>query len=367
MRSVKSLLNWKARLKAHYLTWFDRSSASHLDVGYDSSDPAVIDRHLNDMQSAGVDVVTPDYYGSGNLFGVKVLSLLVMGCVKRGMTIAPCFDGGMVKHRPDMSISATAYMVGQMRAFKDKYSAVMEKLPDGRYLCDSFSWNSSDPRFDIDESKVCASLPEYAILFREKGGFSKTGSSGSFAWAFTDHAAWLLAAAKAGKIGCGALCKGFDDHNRRPGADPTKSVWDSSQPARILAERDGQQWLDTIKIYNDSAYKPPYMQLVTWNDQEEGTELEYGIDSHVTCAADYYPLGLVIPTIKGNLATIQSTSLMIDGKPIAIGDSLDLKSISVPDGPHQMYVIAEGKPLFIDKTSPVLTATSKTVPRVIWS
>jgi hypothetical protein len=367
MRSVKPYLNWKPRLKAHYMMWFDRPNTSHLDVGYDSSDPAVIERHLNDMQSAGVDVVTPDYYGSGNLFGVKVLGLLVMGCVKRGMTIAPCFDGGMVKHRPDMSISATAYMVGQMRAFKDKYSAVMEKLPDGRYLCDSFGWNSSDPRFDIDESKVCASLPEYAILFREKGGFSKTGSSGSFAWAFTDHAAWLLAA-KSGKIGCGALCKGLDDHNRRPGADPTKSVWYPDQPARILAERDGQQWLDTIKIYNDSAYKPPYMQLVTWNDHEEGTELEYGIDSHVTCEIQYAPGGVVRFFVNGNKNTVGYTALRLDGAPILVtGTGFDLTTVSVADGDHSLCVLASGLPLFIDKTSPILTATSKTVPRVIWS
>jgi hypothetical protein len=122
------------------------------------------------------------------------------------LKIAPCFDGGIVKYRKDKSISATSYMISEMKAYRDKYrgSPVVERLTDGRMLASAFSWNSSDPVYDIDESAVAKAMPEFAIIFREKGGFSKTNSAGAFAWTMTDHAAWLLEAAKhKDKLACG--------------------------------------------------------------------------------------------------------------------------------------------------------------------
>jgi len=51
---------------------------------------------------------------------------------------------------------------------------------------------------------------------------------------------------------------------------------------RIMGQQCGQTWLQTFSevnnIYN-GAKQLPYLQLVTWNDYEEATELESGIDS----------------------------------------------------------------------------------------
>jgi hypothetical protein len=372
--NVKSYFNWSPRLAAHYMMWFDPTTSSHLQVGFDSSDPAIVSGDLDLMQSMGVDVVFPDYYGRANTFQVKVLHLLFAGCVTRGVKIAPCFDGGIVKYRKDKSISATSYMITEMKAYRDKYrgSPAIEKLPDGRMLASAFGWNSSDPSLDIDESAVAKAMSEFAILFREKGGFSKLNSAGAFAWTMTDHAAFLLEAAKhKDKVACGAIARGFDDHYRRPGGDITKSCWNyPNDPARIVPERDGQYLLDAIGIYNASTYKPRYMQIATLNDYEEGTAVREGIDSHVQPQITYDGHGNVSAVITGNKYTVDDLSLVFDGKPVGrAGNAIALDQIIVgaPDGQHSVMVEALPKPLFLPKQSNIVTVNTLAVTKLVWS
>jgi hypothetical protein len=238
-------------------------------------------------------------------------------------------------------------------------------------LASAFSWNSSDPVYDIDESAVAKAMPEFAIIFREKGGFSKTNSAGAFAWTMTDHAAWLLEAAKhKDKLACGAIARGFDDHNRRPGGDPTKSCWDPTMPARIVPELDGQFLLDTIAIYNASVYKPQYMQIATMNDYEEGTEIREGIDSHVQPQITYDGHGSVSVVVTGNKNTVDGLAIVFDGKPLGRAGNeipLDQMIVGTPDGKHSVMVEAQPKPLFLPKQSNIVTVNTLAVTKLVWS
>ena len=68
----------------------------------------------------------------------------------------------------------------------------------------------------------------------------------------------------------GATYKGFND---------ALAGWGSG---RAIDQQCGQTWLQTFSQINsryNSGRQLPYLQLVTWNDYEEGTELESGIDS----------------------------------------------------------------------------------------
>src|SRR5205814_5329833 len=68
----------------------------------------------------------------------------------------------------------------------------------------------------------------------------------------------------------GAAYKGFND---------SLAGWGSG---RVMDQQCGQTWLQTFSrvnsVYN-SGRQLPYLQLVTWNDYEEGTEIESGIDN----------------------------------------------------------------------------------------
>src|SRR5215471_431743 len=74
----------------------------------------------------------------------------------------------------------------------------------------------------------------------------------------------------------GATYKGFND---------TLASWGSG---RIMKQQNGQTWLQTFSLANglySSGKQLPYLQLVTWNDYEEGTEIESGIDSCFSLSA----------------------------------------------------------------------------------
>lgn len=82
-------------------------------------------------------------------------------------------------------------------------------------------------------------------------------------------------AANPGHLTIGLLYKGFDDSNASWGQD------------RVIAEQCGQVFLDTANEVTIGGYwgtnnQIPYMQIATWNDYEEGSEVESGIDNCYT-------------------------------------------------------------------------------------
>ena len=92
----------------------------------------------------------------------------------------------------------------------------------------------------------------------------------------------------------GSGYKGFND---------TLASWGTN---RIIGQQCGQTWLKTIaeagKSY--SATKQMFgIQLVTWNDYEEGSEIESGIDNCVTVSATV--TGTVVSwSITGQMNTV---------------------------------------------------------------
>src|SRR5438876_4010728 len=155
----------------------------------------------------------------------------------------------------------------------------------------------------------------------------------------------------------GALYKGFDDYN---------ASWSAN---RVIAQQCGQVLLKTTneisKYFGGANPQIPYVQVITWNDYEEGTATEEGIDNCYT----------VNSTISGNILSwtlIASDSMYASTSTVhhfnvyfadAAGNlypaasnlpgttsSLDLSSL-VPPGTWTMYVEMVGQPLVINRVS----------------
>jgi len=119
------------------------------------------------------------------------------------------------------------------------------------------------------------------------------------------------------------------------------------------------------KYFGGTNPQIPYVQVITWNDYEEGTATEEGIDNCYTVSS----------TISGNIlswslvasdSTYASTStvhhftvyfadasdnLYVAATNLAVNtNSLDLSSI-VPPGTWTMYVEMVGQPLVINRMS----------------
>jgi hypothetical protein len=149
----------------------------------------------------------------------------------------------------------------------------------------------------------------------------------------------------------GSAYKGFND---------SLAAWGSG---RFIAQQCGQTFLQSMaeagKYYSGSNQLPG-IQMVTWNDYEEGTELETGIDNCVSVAAS--ASGSVVSwSISGQINTIDHFSVFIsqDGQSLMwLADegtnvrSLDLTQFGLPAGNYVAYVKAVGKPMITNKMSP---------------
>jgi len=94
------------------------------------------------------------------------------------------------------------------------------------------------------------------------------------------------------------------------------------------------------------------LQLVTWNDYEEATEIESGIDNCFTVSASAAANALQW-TITGAESTIDHYTVYVssDGQNLmSLTDidtgihSLNLCGFPIPDGSYQFFVQAVGKP-----------------------
>jgi hypothetical protein len=146
---------------------------------------------------------------------------------------------------------------------------------------------------------------------------------------------------------------------------------------RQIHHRCGQTWLDTMhetgKFYNAN-HQLATLQIVTWNDYEEGSEIESGIDN---CA-------FVVPALSGTTLTwalgggLESTVdhytifASTNGQNLAkladvpVGQhALDLRPFNLPS-PVMLFVKAVGRPSILNAMSaPVVMKAGEASPHAV--
>jgi len=159
----------------------------------------------------------------------------------------------------------------------------------------------------------------------------------------------------------GTLYKGFDDNN---------ASWSGN---RVIAEQCGQVLRKTAneisKYFGGSNPQIPYVQVITWNDYEEGTAVEDGIDNCYTVNASLTGSVLtwsLIPSdsIYASTSTVHhftvyyadaSGNLYLAASNLPVtANTLDLSSL-VPPGTWSIYVEMAGQALIINRMSNAVT------------
>jgi hypothetical protein len=155
----------------------------------------------------------------------------------------------------------------------------------------------------------------------------------------------------------GAAYKGFND---------SLAAWGLH---RIMGQQCGQTWLKTFSEINgfyNATKSLPALQLVTWNDYEEGTEIESGINNCFSVSAAVSGNSLNW-TPKGDERTVDHYQLYISSDRqnlmplanMAVGlRSVNLCSYTIPVGNYVLYVQAVGKPSMANAISSPASFTS---------
>ena len=340
------------KIFAHLMLWFGGSN--HMNVGYSSVDRAQIQRQITDMISRGIDGVVIDWYGPHN--SVDEATRAVMHEAERhaGFTFAIMIDAGAMGNACSGCSSQEALTRLLQYVEKNYFVSPAYFTIKGQPVVTNFNVDGAS----VDWQKANGALktpPRF--LFQDQGGFTHPMSDGSYSWVMPttpDYGLEYLSSFYNTGLSfprtetVGATYKGFND---------ALAGWGSG---RAIDQQCGQTWLQTFSKINElynSGRQLPYLQLVTWNDYEEGTELESGIDSCFSLEASISGNTLEW-SISGNESTIdhyvvyssqdgQNVTALTQTQPGT--HSVDLCSLSMPSGSNSLYVQAVGKPMLANR------------------
>lgn len=351
---------------AHFMPWFGTSN--HMNVGYDSNDPAEIQKQVTDILSRGINGVVIDWYGPNS----TQHNATALGVMNEAQTRSGAFQFGIMEDQGAISSCAntagcdvTAALISDLNYITTTF------IPSPDYI----RWNGNPvifyfgvEAFNIDWTRVRANTaPGLVFVFENTGGFTRSYSNAAFAWVqpsnvtSTDPMAlsylsnfYSVAQQTPSKLPVGASYKGFND---------SLASWGSN---RLMQQQCGQTWLATFGNANSmwsSSNQLAWFQLVTWNDYEEATEIETGIDNCVTINATVS--GSILSwSITGSESTLDHYTAFIssDGQNLmSLGDfpvgthSLDLSTFGFNTGTYSVFVKAIGKPSLLNHMSAAAT------------
>jgi hypothetical protein len=337
------------KVYAHLMVWFGESN--HMNVGYSSTDTTQIKNQIDDMISRGIDGVIIDWYGPNNSKDQATQSIMAEAEKHPGFTFALMVDQGAIKDYSCSGCSAQQSLIDQLQYAEQTYfpsPAYMTR--QGQPVITNFDIDLS---YSIDWNAVNSALSTHPLfLFQNNSGFTHTLTGGSYSWVMpttTDYGMSYLTSfydtgmSYSSQQTVGAAYKGFND---------SLAAWGSG---RIMGQQCGQTWLQTFSELNglyNSGKQLSDLQLVTWNDYEEGTEIESGIDNCVTLTASVSGNSAQW-SVKGSESTVDHYVVYIstDGQnlmpltDVTAGiHSLNLCGFPIPGGSYKMFVQAVGKP-----------------------
>lgn len=347
--SIRSLLYTGSTTKvyAHFMPWFGRTN--HMWVGYDSSDPAQVARQVNDMISRGYDGMVIDWYGPGKFEDTVTLRVKAEAEKHTGFQFAVMEDKGAIDSAADKS----GKIINDLNyAYSTYYSSSAYMRMGGRPVAFFFGVDA----YSLDWNRIRAGVKGNPLfVFRQNSGFTHIQSDGGYSWVgiASDGAAGLgyldsfysTALKYPTKIPVGSVYKGFNN---------SLAAW-VSNPPKIVDQACGQSWLATLAEngkYYSATKQLPAIEVVTWNDYEEGSEVETGIDNCV--AVSSFITGSQLNwSIAGEENTLAGFKVFIslDGQNLmelatlpASARNIDLEGFSpVPGTPYTLHVQALGK------------------------
>jgi hypothetical protein len=366
---IRTLLYAQSRTKIYArVVPFFLKTQKHMDVGYSSDDPKQARRQVEDMISRGIDGAIIDWYGTDHPdLGRTPFNFREAAEEHPGFSFVISEDKGALKNcarKPDCDVSRR--LIEDLNYAHDhfeKSSAYLQK--DGRPVVFFFDVNLDN----IDWARVRKFVQGNPLfIFRNANAFARPESDGAFSW--VDHTGrrdmpyldefykkFLDQRRSRPLLAVGSVYKGFDDR---------AASWSEK---RVTDQECGQVWLDTfekINRYFSPSNPLENLEVVTWNDYEEGTEIESGIDNCVQIDPSVSRQKLRW-RITGNERAIHHFTIYAspDGDELVrlaeLPNSAREWEVHAPALParFQLFIQAVGQPSIIDKLSPPVAWQAK--------
>jgi hypothetical protein len=267
---------------AVYEAWF--GEPKHISVGYSSHDSAVIRTQIRKAKEMGISGFVVDWYGDREPFIDKSYALVQAAAAKDKFKVA------MMYEESGQEDSAADEVIADLTMFHDTYLA--SNAPghqayltyEGRPLIFVFPHGHHTDWAQVRTAVDKWSAPPLLIQENLPGphpdafdGFYPWVQPGPKGWA-PDGSNWgepyladfyhTMATKYPDKMTVGGAWPQFDDK---------KASWGLN---RHISARCGQTYKDTFDLWRKffpAGETIPFMMIGTWNDYEEGSEIETGI------------------------------------------------------------------------------------------
>ncbi|MGE5055547.1 MAG: hypothetical protein ACM3WP_15420 [Acidobacteriota bacterium] len=271
----------QTRIFTRYMPWF--GDGHHRNVGYQSDDEQQVARQVADMISRGIQGAIVDWYGPKSGLTSESTILLMKEAERQNFEFAISEDAGALSECQKHACDLTGQLIFDLRFAAEHLETSPAYIRfDGRPAVFFFGLE----KLPIDWRRVRESVPQKSLFFfRNSGAFSNPDSDGGYSWIAPETAGsddpmaikyldrFYSKAQGSSKIAVGSAYKGFDD---------AEATWGKG---RVIEQQCGQTWLATLAEaghFYSSKHELAALIIATWNDYEEGTEIETGIDNCVS-------------------------------------------------------------------------------------
>jgi hypothetical protein len=268
---------------AAYQPWFGRPG--HINVGYSTQDPVVLSNQIEQAKELGIAGFVVNWYGPRKEFEDRSYLLLQQTAAKGDFRVALMYDE--VTDRPQ---NATEDALADLRYAYENYIGPNAPARDaylhyqGRPVVFIFPKG-----LNTDWKRVREYLDTWAerplLIYKYPSDRGAEPFDGFYAWVHPGKDGWRpdgsnwgraylenfyseMSAKHEDKIAVGAAWPGFDD---------SRASWSRN---RRMDPRCGKTFADSLRLFRRyySDERPlPFLMIVTWNDYEEGTAIERGL------------------------------------------------------------------------------------------
>jgi Glycosyl hydrolase family 99 len=269
---------------ADYQPWF--GDPQHLNVGYSTQDPATLRRQIERAKQMGIYAFAVDWYGERHPFLDRSYGMLQQVASENHFHVALMYDeteednGHATEDAMEALDKAYRAYIGPNAPGHNAYLAYQDRpvifIFPKRGNTD---WNQVRQQLNGWEK------PPILIYKDEPPAQYAAAFDGYYAWVHPGPKGWSRDGSEWGE----AYLANFYRKMRRkypekilvggawPGFDDSKASWSLN---RHIDRRCGKTFEDTLRVFeqnNTSGIPMPFLLIATWNDYEEGTQIEDGV------------------------------------------------------------------------------------------
>ena len=271
------------KMVADYQPWF--GDRQHINVGYSTQDPSVLRRQIQQAKDMGIYAFAVDWYGDRRPFLDRSYAILQQVASENNFHVALMYDeteedtGHSTEDALDALDKAYKHYIGPNARARDAYLTYQ-----GRPVIFIFQKRGRTDWHRVRQEVNGWENPPLLIIKDHAPKEYPNAFDGYYAWVHPGPRGWQSDGSEWGEQYLHTFYQKMRNVGRNkiivggvwPGFDDSKASWSLN---RYMDRRCGKTFEDTLRIfrqYADGSINMPFVMIATWNDYEEGTQIETG-------------------------------------------------------------------------------------------